>query len=93
MEPRITHHSQPNSIAWPEQAPGEHGQSKLQMSMARASSRRAQSKLQEGAEKNRGGEALTRRLGGTTVAWRGSARAATMAPSLGKSPTTCQRIT
>jgi hypothetical protein len=90
MEPRIAHHSQPNSTAWPEQAPGEHGHSKLQMSMARASSRRAQSKLQEGAEKNKGGEALTRHPGGTTMAWRGSAHAATMAPSLGKSSMTCR---
>jgi hypothetical protein len=36
MEPRITHHSQPNFIAWPEQAPGEHGQSKLQESTEQA---------------------------------------------------------
>jgi hypothetical protein len=36
MEPRITHHSQPNFTAWPEQAPGEHGQSKLQESIEQA---------------------------------------------------------
>jgi hypothetical protein len=75
MDPRITHHSQPNFTAR-EQAPGEH----------RASSRRAQSKLQEGTEKNRGVEALTRCPEGTTVAWRGSACVATTAPSQGKAP-------
>jgi hypothetical protein len=56
MEPRTTHHSQSDSPAWPEQALGEHGQGKLQVSMARASSRRAeqapgeQTKLQENTE-------------------------------------------
>jgi hypothetical protein len=101
---------------WPTQAPDEHGQCKLQVSLASASSRwawPAQSKapvghgakLQEGMEQAPGGEqalggygevqrgrsgggALTQRPGDTTVAWRGSARAATMASSQGKSPTT-----
>jgi hypothetical protein len=40
-----------------------------------------------------GGEALTRRPGDTTVAWRGSARVATTASSQGKSPTTRRQIT
>jgi hypothetical protein len=81
--------------AWPEQAPSELGQRKLQVGMARAeqspgehraSSRRAQRRSEvEGT--------LTRRPGDTTVAWRGSAHAATMASSQGKSPTTCRRIT
>jgi hypothetical protein len=60
MEPRTTYHSQSDSTAWPEQAPGEHGQSKLQESRAssrrakqapgehRASSRRAQRRIEEG---------------------------------------------
>jgi hypothetical protein len=83
--------------AWPVQAPGGHGQ-------CRASSRRTWSKLQEGMEQalggcregqrgSSGGEALTRRPGDTTMAWRGSAHAATMASSQGKSSTTRRRIT
>jgi hypothetical protein len=34
---------------------------------------------------------LTRRPGGTAVAWQGSAHAATMIPSQGKQPTTCRQ--
>jgi hypothetical protein len=40
-----------------------------------------QSRLQVGAEEDRGEGELTQRLGATTMAWRGSAHAATMAPS------------
>jgi hypothetical protein len=59
MEPRTTRHNQYDSTAWPEQAPGEHGQGKLQES--KASSKRAkealgeQSKLQENTEQAPGG--------------------------------------
>jgi hypothetical protein len=59
-------------------------------------------KLQEGMEqapggyremqrRRRRGGALTQRPGDTTVAWRGSARAATMASSQGNSPTIRRR--
>jgi hypothetical protein len=128
MEPNNTHHSQLISQhkcklgekpqcsrgrrTWPAQALDEHGQCKLQVSLASASSRwawPAQSKLQESMEQapggeqtlgdyrevqrgRGGGEALIRRPGDTTVAWRGSARAATTASSQGKSPMTRRRI-
>jgi hypothetical protein len=51
------------------------------------------SKLQGSAEKNRGEGGLTQCPGGTTVAWRGSARAATTAPSQGKAPMTRRQDT
>jgi hypothetical protein len=86
------------------QAPGELGQCKLQVGMASAeqapgghgaSSRGEQTSggCREGPRGSSGGEALTRRPGDTTVAWRGSARTATTASSQGKSLTTSRRIT
>jgi hypothetical protein len=102
----------------PAQAPEEHGQHKLQVSLARASSRwacPAGSKPQrngaarmEGMEQAPGGEqalgsyskmqrrrrrrgTLTHRPRDTTVAWRGSARVATMASNQRKTPTTHRR--
>jgi hypothetical protein len=82
MEPKNTHHSQLISQhkcklgekpqcsrgrrTWPAQAPDEHGQCKLQVSLASASSRwawPAQSKLQEGVEQAPGGHGASSRRG------------------------------
>jgi hypothetical protein len=106
---------------WPAQAPEEHGQHKLQVSLASASSRwawpaRSKAPVEHGAElqksmeqapggerapggyremlrRRRRGGALTQRPGDTTMAWRGSVRAAMMASSQGKSPTIRRRST
>jgi hypothetical protein len=78
----------PSSIAR-EQAWGENPSSSGSRTMARASSRRAQSRI----EGSSGRGELTNRPGGTTVAWRGSAHAATAAPSQGKAPTSRRQST
>jgi hypothetical protein len=86
------------------QAPGELSQCKLKVGMASAEqTSRAWSKAPGGEQApgnyrevqrgRSGGGALTQRPGDTTVAWRGSARAATTASSQGKSSTTRRRST
>jgi hypothetical protein len=75
--------------AWParSKAPVGHG-AELQKGMEQApGGERAPGGYREMQRRRRRGGALTQRPGGTTMAWRGSARAAMTTSSQGKSPT------